>query len=331
MAKHNGYPKDYVLRSAQVFDSCTFFFVAETRPPDDWKPGRKRHTQTVALCYNVRTGDWSEKPMAHRGTSLANSTGPFAPTDKATVFFTRANRGEKLAKIMYVLAYDGTFSVEQLEQISYQQAITVIDAAHIGETFYVIGNEQTVLRRQEAGKYERIHYKEGGESILTHEDWWAIGGFSETDIYTTGTDLGEGSVFHFDGTDWSPMQLPSNIGEFNGRAIICTPDGYILAVSHGGKVVRGRAGEAFETLINPDPLTGPVVFGSDAVAWFQGALYMSTMSQLYVMADSDWTPVTFEKGYQPTSFKGLATNGEILLQYGEFGASYFDGDAWIKV
>lgn len=321
----------YIFRAAQVLDNDIFFFIVEEKPPVGWEPGTDPETSAFALCYNVRLGQWSQKKLSHDVGTLATATGPFSESGQSTIFFATPNVGEQLARIIYTLSYDDNFSLTQPELISNEQIRRVGDATYIDDKLYISGNEQTVLRRIAKGQYERISHKPGGRSVRKHEDWAAIDGFSETDIYTTGKDRGEGSVFHYDGTEWRAMVLDPEIGKFNGRAIFCMPDGYVIAVSQSGQVVRGRRGEVFETLVNPEPLLAPIVIDSKSVAWFKGKLYMSTLDWLFVMENGAWQPVKSEHGFQPISFKGLATNGEVLLQYGEYGASFYDGKTWYKV
>lgn len=315
---------DFVIRSAQVFDEDRFVFLVDRKLPDTWQTGDPG-VENFSVRHDARRGEWTWDEIK-AGLSSASATGPGVDGARESVFVTSPDFHSSVLVFRFETAPNGPD-----HKLDIRQIVTAYGAAHIDGALCICGDQQTVLRRVGPQEYERLHFKKGGRKLRTHEDWYAIGGYGTNDIYVTGKDIGQGSLFHFDGIDWTPLRLPREVSEFQGRALICTPDGTVYAAALNGALVRGNARDGFEVVVYPADSDIAEIFGPHAMAWFKGKLYVSTLSWLYTPVDGKWEPVKAEKGFQPLSFKGLATNGEVLLQYGEFGATLFDGDIWSRV
>lgn len=321
----------HTICAAEVYSDHVFMFVLESILPDTGR-GAKGPPKTVIACYDAMAGTWQTQTLPHTGTRYVSSTGAMPPTDHASIFFTKSNPGEDLNAVLYECTYDGTLTVQATDVVARDDIAVLNDALHIDGAFFVCGNQQTVVQRRGPNAYNQLNFKDGGRSVRKHENWDAIGGYSPTDIYTTGKCSDSPPVTHYDGTTWRSCATPDDLPNYRGCAVACAPDNTVYIMSRDGDLLRGNATDGFEQIATTIGTVGEMTDGFTlkdhrALAWFNGRLYLS-LNWLYVLDGTRWTPVVSGTGHQPLYFENLATNGTILLQFNTFSASFFDGTTW---
>ena len=322
--------KDFVIRHAQVHTSEQFVFMVERTVPDDWQPGDSS-PDLFSVRYDGPTGEWTWEPSKGK-PAFAAATGPGLDGVTETIFASSGHPDRTGSFHKFVEAFRfGAGANGPDHEINLGQIVTTYDAVYLDGTLFVCGDQQTVLKRTGPAEYERIHFKKGGRKLRTHESWEAIDGYAANDIYVTGKDIGQGSLFHFNGADWTEMRMPKEIADFQGRALCCAPDGYVYVAALNGALIRGNAELGFETVVDPADSKIAEIYGPKAMTFFKGKLYVSTLGWLYTPVDGNWQPVKSEKGFQPLSFMGVSSNDDVMLQYGEFGVSIYDGEVWSQI
>ena len=153
-----------------------------------------------------------------------------------------------------------------------------------------------------------------GDEITGFE---AIDGFSEQDLYAVGW---QGEVWHCAKGRWERQSSPVNIIL---SAVCAAGDKLVYACGQSGTLIRGRAG-AWEQ-INTDG----VVDDLWDVRWFEGKLYVASMSTLYVLFPDGLHPVDFGKEAPRSCYKLTDAQG-VLWSVGQENVFSFDGKAWTR-
>ena len=144
-----------------------------------------------------------------------------------------------------------------------------------------------------------------------------IDGFDQSDLYAGG---GHSDMWHFDGSHWTPVDLP--IANMRIRAIRCAGDSQVYAVGRFGDILRGR-GDRWEMIEH-----GVAKQDFTDAAWYQDRLYVAG-DYLYQLQRDELTRVNFNDVKQiPFSFGHLYVNAGHLLSAGPFSAALYDGEKW---
>ena len=193
----------------------------------------------------------------------------------------------------------------------------------IGEHFYLAGGIRRVLRRDGPENWVDVanevpHDLRPGVSSLAL-GFQDIDGFDEQDILAVG---GHGDVWHFDGTAWTPVDIPTD-SEIS--SVCCAADGFVYLGGNNHRVVRGR-GDTWE-IIHEDESNR--IF--EQIVDYEGR----------VLAVDEWGSSIFEitsvgiapmdigdYAFPPTGCRCLATGHGMLLAAGAESASLFDGTRW---
>lgn len=319
--------RNHVIQHAQLFDDTRMTFMVERAVEDSWQVGDTPPAASF-VTYDMTTGQWTwiEAPASNGDFTSDNGVTPEGARESLVISNER-----NVARFRFAGGDGGDGGDGIDHQLTYDDIIRVGAVRFIGEHYYLCGGQQTVARRIGPTDWERLHFKQGGRRPREREAWRAIDGFAAHDIYVTGDDIGQGAIFHFDGTEWRAMDLPAGIERFKGRAICCAPDGMVYAVSMDGILLAGNAEIGWEILISADDANIKEVPGASAIAWFRDRLYVTSRHWLHTPEDGKWKPVTAEAGFQPLSYGGLSTSGSVMLVYGEFGAVLYDGEIWNRI
>ena len=205
----------------------------------------------------------------------------------------------------------GVESAERLDQDVRQ----IRGCSTIAGMAYACGMSRQVYRRAAEGKWTPMHAPaDEGDEITGFE---AIDGFSEQDLYAVGW---QGEVWHCAKGRWERQSSPVNIIL---SAVCAAGDKLVYACGQSGTLIRGRAG-AWEQ-INTDG----VVDDLWDVRWFEGKLYVASMSTLYVLFPDGLHPVDFGKEAPRSCYKLTDAQG-VLWSVGQENVFSFDGKAWTR-
>jgi hypothetical protein len=146
----------------------------------------------------------------------------------------------------------------------------------------------------------------------------ALDGFDGSDIYAAGY---HGALWHFDGRDWSELDAPTN---GNLTAVKCAGDGNVYAAGYDGVLIRGR-GRMWDVIATDQVLEN--IWDLD---WFEGELYASSMSFLYVLKKTQLELVNFDED-QPDTCYHLSTATGVMWSIGARDIMSFDGRMWTRI
>jgi hypothetical protein len=188
----------------------------------------------------------------------------------------------------------------------------------IGAHVYACGSQNVVLRF-DGGSWTdiadgiRTAYSSARDPILND-----IAGFDEGNLYSVGYG---GSILHFDGSRWNPLDTPTNR---NLHRVLCHAD-RVYACGQGGVVMRG-IGSEWELLHEP---------GMEEDIWglstFRGSVFCSTYRNLYRITGNSLEEIPVPVNSSGTFYR-LASNGEFMWATTGTGAVLrFDGRTWIEL
>lgn len=185
--------------------------------------------------------------------------------------------------------------------------------SEIGGKAYAVGSEGMVYRLDQLTKWIRID-----EELSRSFDIEAIHGFDAFDMYAVGF-LGE--LWHFNGQNWTKRELPTNV---NLTAVKCAGDGAVYIAGHDGILIRGR--EHTWAIIDHEEMTDDVW----DLEWFEGELYVSTMSCVYRLKEEELELVDFGDDPPKTCYHLSAAKG-VIWSIGEYDIMSFDGQTWRRI
>ncbi len=150
----------------------------------------------------------------------------------------------------------------------------------------------------------------------------AIDGFSESDIYAVG---GDRDVWHFDGEEWSPMDIGRR--PFRCECVVCAEDGYVYIGGWDGVIVRGR-GDVWKT---NSPEKGAEDFHS--IASYRGRVFVGTEEGTFIVKeDLTLEPYDFEGQIRPIAGTHMYAAYDRLLIANAFNqVAFFDGEKWLDI
>lgn len=159
------------------------------------------------------------------------------------------------------------------------------------------------------------------------DDVWAVGG----QVPAIG-EAGTGTMFHHDGSGWTPVELPPDTPLLNwvhGR------DGEIWTVGNAGSALRYN-GSGWDSIPTPItvPLWGVFVFGPDDVWAVGGDAFTDGSAALTHYNGSAWEDVPLPPLDRDTAalFKVWGVSGDDVWAVGDNGVILrFDGSEWAQV
>lgn len=131
----------------------------------------------------------------------------------------------------------------------------------------------------------------------------------------------DGAIWRRDASTWQTCASPTTVGL---TSVLCAADGWVYAAGQHGVLLKGRVDQW--TLIEHGA-TDDSIWG---MAWFQGALYASTLNHVYRLQDDALVPVDFGTD-RPISCYQLSACGDALWASGEFDVMSFDGRQWTQM
>ncbi|MCY1293798.1 hypothetical protein D9M70_430690 [compost metagenome] len=146
----------------------------------------------------------------------------------------------------------------------------------------------------------------------------AIHGFSEEELYAVGR---EGAIWLYDGQGWQSCESPTSV---TLTSVKCTPGGVVYAAGHRGVLLQGRQ---HQWRVIDQSETGDDIWDLE---WFMDQLYVSTLSNVYLLKDDQLEPVNFG-GDRPGSCYQLSAAEGVMWSNGEFDLMSFDGTQWSRI
>ncbi len=122
----------------------------------------------------------------------------------------------------------------------------------IDDAAFMAGANATILRYAD-GAFERFTTPGLGKTIL-----YGVWGSSASDVYAVGSEAGRnGFIWHFDGDEWSALDLPSDI-PLDGNNDVSpffkvwgTSADDVWVVGDDGIILRGNAADGFDVVTSP--------------------------------------------------------------------------------
>ncbi|NKI95318.1 hypothetical protein [Rhizobacter sp. SG703] len=180
---------------------------------------------------------------------------------------------------------------------------------------YACGMKRQVYRRDEEGRWTDISAPAPAPG--TNAGFEAIGGFAATEVYAAGW---AGEIWRWNGAAWTSLGSLTNYI----LTALCTTDNDVVICGQGGSLLRGR-GQQWDLVDLGD-------FAEDLwdVAWYKGQLYMSSMTDLFVLTDDGLQSVDFGAD-RPATFYRLTQAEGVLWSIGASDIFCFDGSAWKRI
>lgn len=205
----------------------------------------------------------------------------------------------------YIAGNEGTELI--VDPIDLRNCVTIDGHA------YACGMGRQVFFRMGEGKWLPMHAPSASdEEVVGFE---CLAGFSAQELYAVGW---EGEVWRCENGRWSDCNSPVNVVL---SAVCCVPDGSVYACGQQGTLLRGR-GDEWQCVITED-------LEDDLwdLRWFNGKLYVASMSYLYILEGDRLSPVEFDIE-PPSSFYKLTDAEGVLWSVGQETILSFDGKHW---
>ncbi len=182
---------------------------------------------------------------------------------------------------------------------------------------YACGMGRQVYRRVDANSWVAMN----APTPETHErvGFEAIDGFSADDLYAVGWG---GEIWHYDGTGWNSAP---KLTDLILTSVSCAGDGVVYVVGQEGQLIRGRA-DTWE-IVTPAPAVRSDIWD---VHWFDGRLYLTTMTDLYTLDEGDTLQRVEFDHPAPIGFHRLTAADGVLWSIGSRAVLSFDGKEWVK-
>jgi hypothetical protein len=181
---------------------------------------------------------------------------------------------------------------------------------------YVCGMKRQVYKRTSENQWIDISapFPKKKEKV----GFESIDGFSEDEIYAVGW---KGEIWQYDGSKWLDRGSLTNLIL---TSVCCAPDGVVYIVGQQGMFIKGRH-DTWEIVEWEDE----IVIDFWDLSFYQGKLYISTMTEIYTFEKGQLIDVDFG-GIDVSSCYGLTQAEDIMWSIGGEDVLSFDGKTWQK-
>ncbi len=301
--------KGRACKSCAIFKPDSFCFTLE------WCQASDAQKSDVAQFY-----------LVHR---LSESNPDGKPQDIGVKF--KGDRQRKLAvnpkKPELIIAAGGRnifFQDDQggksENQLERKDIPVTTSTKYIGNHFYVVGLNRSVLRREGPNLWTNLSRDIQEDSTeIGFED---IDGFDDNDLYAVGFN---GDAWHYNGEKWSQLDLPTNISLYS---VCCASDGHVYIGGNCHIVIKGR-GEKWEVIHKDDSWRS-----CKQIVDYQGRLLTVDEwgGQIFeIKSDSFATMETDGFDFLAASCLCLASGHGMLLVAGTGSAVVYDGQNWHRL
>ena len=184
---------------------------------------------------------------------------------------------------------------------------------------YAVGPRRKVYVRESPDTWRPLAAglcPDGEPGKLDAPDFADIDGFGADDLYACG---GGGDIWHFDGTIWTPLDVPTNE---NLIRICCASDGLVYVVTGGRELLVGR-GQSW-TLVGQDFTDSRF----ESIVELGTKVILSTETALFEVVHGAIRPASFDAMPPMPSCSFLAAGDGVLVVAGRGDACSFDGAEW---
>jgi hypothetical protein len=188
----------------------------------------------------------------------------------------------------------------------------------IGGLMHAVGMGRQIYRREARNEWRDLAPDLGATEEEGAVGFEGVDGFGIDELYCVGW---KGEIHSFDGREWHRAGSPTNLILTD---VCCAGDGRVYACGQAGTLVRGR-GEQWEQID-----TGGLELDLWGVRWFDGALYFTSMSELFRLSDGELERVETGDVAIGTCY-GLSVTDEVLWSIGAKDLVAFDGTVWSRI
>jgi hypothetical protein len=178
---------------------------------------------------------------------------------------------------------------------------------------HAVGLRGMIYRLDEWVRWARID-----EGLPQTFDIEAIHGFEDAELYAVGL---RGAMWQRTVDKWERRETPTNL---HLNAVTCAADDMVYVAGCKGILLRGRH-DAW-TVIEHEAFTDDI----RDLEWFQGVLYVSTLSGVFRLQGDRLVPVDFGED-SPKSTGQLSAAEGVLWSIGRHDVVSFDGSRWTRV
>ncbi len=155
----------------------------------------------------------------------------------------------------------------------------------------------------------------GGKQLWTGFE--CIDGFdSHRDLYAAG---GDGDVWHYDGEQWSAVDIP--LPKMQIAEICCASDGFVYIVGRFGAILKGR-GDQWHTVVHD------FKYDFSDVVDYQGTIYIASAQRLFFIENDQLVMVQYQGNLVPANHGHLYVNHGLLMTAGRNSAAIYNGKEW---
>ncbi len=221
--------------------------------------------------------------------------------------------------------YYGLGKNKQMEKPITNYKSGIKNLKNINGKIFGVNVGRSVYQRMGVDKWklhEQLKNIPGSLSSASTNGFYAIDGFSESDIYAVG---GERDVWHFDGKEWSPLDIGRR--PFLCTCVVCAEDGYVYIGGEYGAIARGRDDE-WKTYF-------PEEHEEDffSIVSYRGRIFAGTEQDTFIIGE-DLTPqlYDFEGQIRPIAGKHMYAAYDRLLIANDYNqVAFFDGEKWLDI
>jgi hypothetical protein len=182
----------------------------------------------------------------------------------------------------------------------------------VGGFAYACGMKRQVYKRADEKTWVAMHAPAPKENA----GFEAIAGFSDNEIYAVGWN---GEIWEWNGSAWKQAPSLTNLI----LTSVCIADEAVYSAGQNGTLLHGRHDQwkVISTNTKED-------FWS--VAWFNGKLYVASLTNLYTYENDKLVPVNFGAD-RPNSFGNLTHAEGVLWSVGDSDVFMYDGNTWQRI
>lgn len=187
---------------------------------------------------------------------------------------------------------------------------------------YACGGRRSFGKRLDKGTWQSFseslptREKEGENGIYSGFD--DFDGFNEQDIYAAG---GNGDVWHFDGSRWTPIAFPTNEPL---QSVCCGADGNVYISGYEGLTFMGR-GERWKQIHR-----GGISLGFRDMVWYEDRVWCTSDYGVWTIHNGK-----VERAKLPADIGSCAghlyTGDGVLLLAGLGGAAFKENGQWHSI
>ncbi len=289
--------KQLSIRTGLVWQADTGYILACDPTTEENNPHVK--------IYMWDKGSFSESWAKFNAHSICRITNP----ENALVFVS----SEGFYGVNSKISMAGNIFVDSQPESNEPRYGSLRAVSEIGGKAYAVGLRGMVYQLDELSMWTRID-----DDLSREFNIQAIHGFNGYDIYAAGF---SGQLWHFNGENWRKLQLPTNL---NLTTVKCSGDGVVYIGGHKGILICGRD-DKWEVVDH-----GQTMKDIWSLEWFEGKIYLSTMSNIFRLNNNRLEVVDFGDDTPKTCYH-LSAAKDVMWSIGGKDVMSFNGIDWTRI